>query len=303
MDDGHWPSGWRHWGDATRPPSLGPGVRTTGRDSSDRCRSTRPGGPGRRRPGPRPAMAYDEQRGCSCRPTSTPTCPSSGSWSRRCACAPAAPSPGGPPAACTAPRSSTGCAATGGRRCRCPSPAARCTRSAGCPGDDLVRDILLDPTRSSMVRGVPCTTVLRATFDAMRYAPTLREAVVVLDMMAAAELTRVARMREYIDQRQAMDGGPAGPGGGRAGRRAAAVPAGDPVPAHLAARRRPAPAAGQPPRLRPRRAAARLPRPARPEAGVIGEYDGRTTATPLRHSHDVGPREAASATTCSRWSG
>jgi hypothetical protein len=73
------------------------------------------------------------------------------------------------------------------------------------PGDDLVRDILT-PEEIVDVRGVPCTTVPRATFDAMRYARTTREAVVALDMMAAAGLTTVAQMRDYVGRKQTWTG-------------------------------------------------------------------------------------------------
>jgi hypothetical protein len=73
------------------------------------------------------------------------------------------------------------------------------------PGDDLIRDIL-NPDEIVVVRGVPCTTPLRATFDAVRYARTVREAVVALDMMAAAGLVTVAQMRDYVGRKQAWTG-------------------------------------------------------------------------------------------------
>lgn len=47
--------------------------------------------------------------------------------------------------------------------------------------------------------GIPCVDVLRATFDAMRLADDDREAVVVMDMMAAAEPTSLVRMRDQAD--------------------------------------------------------------------------------------------------------
>ncbi len=73
------------------------------------------------------------------------------------------------------------------------------------PGDDLIRDIL-NPDEIVVVRDVPCTTVQRATFDAVRYARTVREAVVALDMMAAAGLVTVAQMRDYVGRKQAWTG-------------------------------------------------------------------------------------------------
>lgn len=47
--------------------------------------------------------------------------------------------------------------------------------------------------------GIPCVDVLRATFDAMRLAADDREAVVVLDMMAAAERASLVRMRDQAE--------------------------------------------------------------------------------------------------------
>jgi hypothetical protein len=47
--------------------------------------------------------------------------------------------------------------------------------------------------------GVPVAAPDRATFDAVRRAPSLWEAVILLDMAIAAELTTIARMRRYVD--------------------------------------------------------------------------------------------------------
>jgi hypothetical protein len=69
----------------------------------------------------------------------------------------------------------------------------------------LSRDCLDDSERT-VRRGIPCVTVGRAVFDAMRTAPDLREAVVVMDMVAAAELTSVARVRRYVDGRRGWAG-------------------------------------------------------------------------------------------------
>jgi hypothetical protein len=48
------------------------------------------------------------------------------------------------------------------------------------------------------IAGIPCTHRLRATFDAMRFAEDLREAVVALDMMAAARQVSIRQMRGYV---------------------------------------------------------------------------------------------------------
>jgi hypothetical protein len=73
------------------------------------------------------------------------------------------------------------------------------------PGDDLRRDMLYDD-EIVCIRGIPCTTPERATFDAVRYARDVREGVVALDMMAAARLTSVRRMTEYTGPHQAWTG-------------------------------------------------------------------------------------------------
>lgn len=64
----------------------------------------------------------------------------------------------------------------------------------------------LDPAERTVRRGIACVTGERATFDAMRTARDLREAVVVLDMMAAAERTTIRRIRAYADTRAGWSG-------------------------------------------------------------------------------------------------
>jgi hypothetical protein len=54
--------------------------------------------------------------------------------------------------------------------------------------------------------GIPCSRPLRAVFDAARDAADLREAVVAIDMMAAAELTSVRQVREYVAARGGVRG-------------------------------------------------------------------------------------------------
>lgn len=83
-------------------------------------------------------------------------------------------------------------------RTRMPVPLAVGQRSRMRAGPDMTlsHDRLSDEERTRR-HGVPCVTVLRAVFDAMRFADGLREAVVVLDMAAAAELTTIRRMRAY----------------------------------------------------------------------------------------------------------
>ena len=49
-----------------------------------------------------------------------------------------------------------------------------------------------------MVHGVPCTTVERAAFDAMRSCADVRAATIAFDMVTAAELTSIRRMMRYV---------------------------------------------------------------------------------------------------------
>jgi len=64
------------------------------------------------------------------------------------------------------------------------------------------------PTEREVVAGVPCATVQRALFDEMHRTGSLREAVVALDMAAAAGLISVSLMREYVAKRNAWTGVP-----------------------------------------------------------------------------------------------
>lgn len=60
----------------------------------------------------------------------------------------------------------------------------------------------LDPDEVVVRYGVPCTREQRALFDEMRRLRDLREAVVAMDMMAAARLVSIAQMRAYASLRQ-----------------------------------------------------------------------------------------------------
>ena len=93
-------------------------------------------------------------------------------------------------------------------RTRLPVPLA--TGGPAIRGDKQVsvsRDRL--PPEEVRVRyGIPCTTALRALFDAMRSAPDLTEAVVDMDMAAAAEITSILRMRDYLGSKYRWTGLP-----------------------------------------------------------------------------------------------
>jgi hypothetical protein len=66
----------------------------------------------------------------------------------------------------------------------------------------------IDPGEVTLVRGVPCAKVERALFDEMRGARDQREAVVAMDMVAAAELASVRQMRSYVETRAGWKGVP-----------------------------------------------------------------------------------------------
>jgi hypothetical protein len=56
----------------------------------------------------------------------------------------------------------------------------------------------LAPGEVVLRHGVPCTRVVRALFDEMRRVPDWREAVVALDMAAAADLVSVRQLTAYV---------------------------------------------------------------------------------------------------------
>lgn len=59
----------------------------------------------------------------------------------------------------------------------------------------------LGPDEVVVLNGIPCTCERRALFDEMRRTDDVREAVVAMDMMAAAQLVSIRRMAGYADQR------------------------------------------------------------------------------------------------------
>ncbi|MEZ5094013.1 hypothetical protein [Nocardioides sp.] len=63
-------------------------------------------------------------------------------------------------------------------------------------------------TEIETVRGIVCATVQRSLFDEMRFAPTVRGAVVAVDMAAAAGLISPELMAEYVAHRHAWEGVP-----------------------------------------------------------------------------------------------
>jgi len=74
--------------------------------------------------------------------------------------------------------------------------------------NSCIRRDSLDASEITRRAGVPCTTVLRALFDAVRFALGVREAVVAIDIMAAAGLASIRQLAEYIRSRGGWRGVP-----------------------------------------------------------------------------------------------
>jgi hypothetical protein len=182
--------------------------------------------------------------------------------------------------------------ATDGRTLR-PVPLALGRRGniRGGPDVRLLREPL-SPRDVVRVRGVPCATVERAAFDAMRLAPDLAEAVVVADMTAYDELSSRHRMRAYVD---------AHPGWRGIGQARHALDLSDEnswSPNETRTRKLWVVDAGLPPPLvnvpifdRSGRLLG-YPDLLDEEAGLVGEFDGAEHRRAARHSSDVGREDA-----------
>ncbi len=70
----------------------------------------------------------------------------------------------------------------------------------------VISEAQIAPSERTKVGGIWCATVQRALFDAMRWAPDVRSAVVCMDMAAAARLISVALMTRYVALRPAWTG-------------------------------------------------------------------------------------------------
>ena len=73
------------------------------------------------------------------------------------------------------------------------------------PGSVLLRD-RLPPGERVVVQQIACVAPARATFDAMRKAPGVREAVVVADMALGGEVVGLSELRGYVESRPAWQG-------------------------------------------------------------------------------------------------
>jgi hypothetical protein len=146
----------------------------------------------------------------------------------------------------------------------------------------------LDPDEVCVRFGIPCTSRERGIFDAARWAPDLREAVVVIEMAAAGRVTSVRRLSRYVDGRAGWQGV------GQVRNALALACEGSRSPnetrTHLIWRLD----AGLPPALVNQPVfdlQGRLlgyPDLFDPEAGVVGEFEGGEHRGAARHTRDVG---------------
>jgi len=84
----------------------------------------------------------------------------------------------------------------------CPGSGLRLNQNSKCR---VSRDRLFD--KEIVTRhAIPCAAPMRALFDEMRYAADEREAVVAMDMMAAAELVSIRQMLAYVGSHPGWQG-------------------------------------------------------------------------------------------------
>ena len=179
-----------------------------------------------------------------------------------------------------------GLACDGRTRLAVPLVVPRASGLRSLPGSTVHRDPL-PPEEVVRVAGVSVTVPVRAVFDEMRRVGDPREAVVALDMAAAAELVSLREMRSYAGQRRSW----------RRGRRPAwAVAMASELsvsPGETRMRLVWVVDAGLPPPLvnqpvwdldgRLLGVADLLD----PHVGLVGEYDGATHRHAHRHARDV----------------
>ncbi|MFT4008840.1 MAG: hypothetical protein QM655_02240 [Nocardioidaceae bacterium] len=153
------------------------------------------------------------------------------------------------------------------------------------PGVQIVTDPLTDD-EVVLVQGVRCTTVLRAVFDQTRRGQSLTEAVVTVDMAAAAELTSITNLAGYVDQNFSRRGMPIA-------RRALALASSESRSPQESRTRTiwiraglPQPLVNQPVYSHTG-ALLGYPDLLDPESGLVCEYDGADHRSARRHSDDV----------------
>lgn len=89
-----------------------------------------------------------------------------------------------------------------------PVPLATSGRNIRADQQVMVLRDRLEPAEVTARWGVPCAIAVRALFDAMRTADDVREAVVAMEMMAAAERVSIRRMTSYLRDHTRAGGSP-----------------------------------------------------------------------------------------------
>lgn len=157
-------------------------------------------------------------------------------------------------------------------------------------GDERVQ-LLRNPLEPGSVvvrHGISCVSPERAVFDAMRVAPGVAEAVVLMDMAAAGRVTSLSRMWLFVQAHPGWDGAPQV----RAGLLLASEHSRSPNETRMRMRWRldaglPEPLVNQP-IFDLRGTLLGYPDLLDEEAGLVGEYDGAEHRGAARHSKDVG---------------
>jgi hypothetical protein len=120
-------------------------------------------------------------------------------------------SPAGRPRGCTVPASSTAKHSTATVYCRsgvCTSPRHRLVTATNDPSALQVSRSALDPDDLTEVDGVPCTSLVRAAFDAARFADDVTEAVVALDCLLRSTDLDLGDVQDYAAERRRWRGRP-----------------------------------------------------------------------------------------------
>lgn len=158
-----------------------------------------------------------------------------------------------------------------------------------------VRHLRGTPTDVVLVHGVPCLAPAPALLDAMRLHEDVRDAVVDVDMAAAAQLTSPRRMREMLESRPSWRGVPGVPlvreALALADQHSASPPETRMRLVWLLDAGLPRPLVNQPVFDRRDGSLVAVPDLLDLEAGLVVEYDGDDHRSARRHSDDV-DREA-----------
>jgi len=159
------------------------------------------------------------------------------------------------------------------------------------PGSRLLR-ARLTSAEVVVIVGIQCTDRQRALFDAMRTAASIEDAVVAMDMMAAAGVVSINQMRDYAGTHPAWTGVP------QVRAALALADEGSRSPAETRMRliwvrdaQLPPPLSNQPIWTRDGRLLG-IADLLDPESGTVGEFDGADHREAARHTRDVAREQA-----------